>query len=315
MAFFTGNSLTGVFPQARSSLDGHNNSAELSSILGRDTFAALFSVSENTSFFTRPFVVKFGVVVLVTVHWNTMVRLSYCLSVTSPSKFLLGVLKSVDGFAAIAVAMLLMLAIIVCFQFCGYGGGRSPVSVMRGSALLAATLGLRHIWLPLSLRTPGNMENYPESVQGVWFPASLGLGAGTMVTALLIFRALGFSTQLSGEGLLKRKGQSSTSVLLGNVKKSVPFFPQADQVFFDLSSIQVAWRTAAAAHMAALLLIVAPVQQRHSSRDRALAGGQAAAPFPFFRLRYLIGSLCFGVSGTQFCSSHLFLRGACLQLR
>ena len=42
------------------------------------------------------------------------------------------------------------------------------------------------------------------------------------------------------------------------MKKSVPFFPQADQVFFDLSSIQVAWRTAAAAaQIAALLLIVA----------------------------------------------------------
>ena len=165
--------LTGVFQQAPSSLDGHTNSAELSSILGWDSFAALFSVSENTSFLTRLFVVKFGVVVLVTVHWNTMVCLSYCLSVTSPSKFLLGALKSVDGFAAIAVAMLLTLAIFVCFQFCGYGGGRSPVSVMRGSALLAATLGLRHIWLLLSLRTPGNMENYPVSVQGVWFPASL----------------------------------------------------------------------------------------------------------------------------------------------
>ena len=84
------------------------------------------------------------------------------------------------------------------------------------------------------------MENYLESVQ-IWFPAILGLGAGTMVTALLIFRALGYSTQLSGEGFLKRKGQSSTSVLLGNMKKSDPFFPQADHVFFDLSSIQVAW--------------------------------------------------------------------------
>ena len=85
-----------------------------------------------------------------------------------------------------------------------------------------------------------------------WFPAILGLGAGTMVTALLIFRELGYSTQLLGEGLLKRKGQSSTSVLLGNLKKSDPFFPQA-----NLSSIQVALGTAAAAHMVAFLLIVA----------------------------------------------------------
>ena len=91
MAFSTGNSLTGVFQQAPSSLDGHNNSAELSSIFGRDSFAALFSVNETTSFLTRLFVVKFGVVVLVTVHWNTMVCLSYCLSVTSPSKLQLGV--------------------------------------------------------------------------------------------------------------------------------------------------------------------------------------------------------------------------------
>ena len=112
--------------QAPLSLDGHNNSAELSSILGRDSFAALFSVSENTSFFTRLVVVNFGIVVLVTVHWNTMVYLSHSLCVTSPSKLQLGVLKSVVGFAAIAVAMLLTLAIFVCFQFCGYGGGRSP---------------------------------------------------------------------------------------------------------------------------------------------------------------------------------------------
>ena len=52
--------------------------------------------------------------------------------------------------------------------------------------------------------------------------------------------------------MLKRKGQSSTSVLLGNLKKSDPFFPQA-----NLSSIQVAFGTAAAAHMVAFLLIVA----------------------------------------------------------
>ena len=37
---------------------GHNNSAELSSIQGRDSFAALFSVSENTSFYTRLSVVQ-----------------------------------------------------------------------------------------------------------------------------------------------------------------------------------------------------------------------------------------------------------------
>ena len=52
MAFSTGHSLTGVFQQAPSSLDGHSNSAALSSILGRDSFAALFSVSENISFLT-----------------------------------------------------------------------------------------------------------------------------------------------------------------------------------------------------------------------------------------------------------------------
>ena len=160
-------------------------------------------------------------------------------------------------------------------------------------SLLVATLGLRHIWLLLSLRTPGNMENYPESVQGVWFPAILGLGAGTMVTALLIFRALGYSAQLSGEGLLKSKGQSSTSVFLGNVKKSVPFFPQADQVFFDLSSIQVAWRTAAAAHVAALLLIVA---LQSSSGTAAAATGHTQVynlqhNLFFFRLRYLLSRL------------------------
>ena len=113
-----------------SSLDGHSNSAGLSSIIGSDSFAALFSVGENFSFLTRLFVVKFGFVVLVSVHWITLTCLSYCPSVTSPSKFLLGVLKS-DGFAALAVAMMLMLAIFVCFQFCGYGGGRSPVSVIK----------------------------------------------------------------------------------------------------------------------------------------------------------------------------------------
>ena len=162
-----------------SSLDGHSNSAGLSSIIGRDSFAALFSVSENISFLTRLFVVKFGFVVLVSVHWITLICLSYCPSVTSPSKFLSGVLKS-DGFAAFAVAMMLMLAIPVCFQFCGYGGGRSPVSVIRGSALLAATLGPRHIWSLLSLQ-----------LAQFWFPAILGLGAGTVGTALLIFRELG----------------------------------------------------------------------------------------------------------------------------
>ena len=80
--------------------------------LGSGQFCG-FVLGEREHFLphTRLFVVKFGVVVLVTVHWNTMVCLSYCLSVTSPSKFLLGVLKSVDGFAAIAVAMLLTLDI------------------------------------------------------------------------------------------------------------------------------------------------------------------------------------------------------------
>ena len=113
--------------------------------------------------------------------------------------------------------------------------------MIRGSALLAATLGLRHIWSLLSFQ-----------LAQFWFPAILGLGAGTMVTTLLFFREPGYSTQLLGEGLLKRKGQSSTSVLLGNLKKSDPFFPQA-----NLSSIQVALGTAAAAHMVAFLLIVA----------------------------------------------------------
>ena len=213
MVFSTCFALTGVLQQAPSSLDGHSNSAGLSSIIGRDSFAALFSVSENFSFLTRLFVVKFGFVVLVSVHWITLTCLSYCPSVTSPSKFLLGVLKS-DRFAAFAVAMMLMLAIFVCFQFCGYGGGRSPVSAIRGSALLAATLGLRHIWslLPLQLAQ-------------FWFPAILGPGAGTMVTALLIILELGYSAQLLGEGLLKRKGQSSTSVLPGNLKKYDSFFP------------------------------------------------------------------------------------------
>ena len=141
----------------------------------------------------------------------------------------------------LAVAMMLMLAIFVRFQFCGYGGGRSPVSVIRGSALLAATLGLRHFWslLPLQLAQ-------------FWFPATLGPGAGTMVTALLIILELGYSAQLLGEGLLKRKGQSSTSVLPGNLKKYGSFFPQA-----NLSSIQVALATAAAAHLVAFWLIVA----------------------------------------------------------
>ena len=240
MVFSTCFALTGVLQQAPSSLDGHSNSAGLSSIIGRDSFAALFLVSENFSFLTRLFVVKFGFVVLVSVHWITLTCLSYCPSVTSPSKFLLGVLKS-DGFAAFAVAMMLMLAIFVCFQFCGYGGGRSPVSAIRGSALLAATLGLRHIWslLPLQLAQ-------------FWFPVILGPGAGTMVTALLIILELGYSAQLLGEGLLKRKGQSSTSVLPGNLKKYDSFFPQA-----NLSSIQVALGTAAAAHLVAFWLIVA----------------------------------------------------------
>ena len=80
----------------------------------------------------------------------------------------------------------------------------------------------------------------------------LGPGAGTMVTTLLIILELGYSAHLLGEGLLKRKGQSSTSVLPGNLKKYDSFFPQA-----NLSSIQVALGTAAAAHLVAFWLIVA----------------------------------------------------------
>ena len=216
MAFSTGNSLTGVFQQAPSSLEGHNNSAELSSILGRDSFAALFLVSENTSFLTRLFVVNFGVVVLVTVHWNTMVCLSYCLSVTSPSKFLLGVL-SVDGFDAIAVAMLtlatfvcfqwiwwwavamLTLATFVCFQWIWWWA--DPVYVM----LPVATLGLRHIWLLLFVLLV-TWRTILSLFRVFGFPRF-------WVWVLLIFRALGCSTQLSGEGLLKSKGQSSTNGL------------------------------------------------------------------------------------------------------
>ena len=72
------------------------------------------------------------------------------------------------------------------------------------------------------------------------------------MTALLIILELGYFAQLLGEGLLKRKGQSSTSVLPGNLKKYDSFFLQA-----NFSSIQVAFGTAAAAHLVAFWLIVA----------------------------------------------------------
>ena len=257
MAFSNSNSLTGVFQQALSSLDGHNNSAELSSILGRDSFAALFSVSENTSFFTRLFVVKFGIVVLVTVHWNTMVYLSHSLCVTSPSKLQLGVLKSVVGFAAIAVAMLLTLAIFVRTQIQGHGGGRSS---MRDIALLAA------------MRAPGYLENILESVRFGSFFALLVLGVGTLAADLP-------SMVLLGGGLMKRRDQSSIGVLRMCLQKRLPFVPQANQVLSDLFSIQVVRRTAAAACKAAFFCGGCFLeQQRHCSRVCASEGAQASVP-------------------------------------
>ena len=216
MAFSNNNSLTGVFQQAPSSLDGHNNSAELSSILGRNSFAALFSVSENTSFFTRPFVVKFGFIVLVTVHWSTMeLYLSHCLCVTSPSKLQLGVLNSVVCFAAIAVAMLLSM-------FCGMTDMESCPD--RFQSLCASS-----VWLGI----------FPQS--NVWFslvpgaPASLlkMVFCSLLLVGVVILTFLSFiEDRCEGMGKEKWCTQGSKTVLYPKRKFH---FPQASQF-----SIQVA---------------------------------------------------------------------------
>ena len=155
---------------------------------------------------------------------------------------------SVDGFAAIAVAMLLTLAIFVCFQFCGYGGGRSPAFLVSGFALLAA------------MHAPGYFEILLESVLFACFCALLVLGVGTLAAGLP-------SMMLIGEGLMKRQDQSSIGVFRVYLQKRLPFVPQATVLLFSFVSSEGPSATA----FEYVLTKVRAVLSRSSSSSSAAA--------------------------------------------
>ena len=160
-----------------------------------------------------------------------------------------------DCFVAIAAAMLMTpRAICVCFQVLGYGGGQGPVFVMRGFCPAGCdAVSASYASPTLSLCSSSYGEHF--RVRPGWLFLRHAGCCWIIGVCLSFLRIPGYLISLGG-GLLKREDQRYTRVLLWSLKKRLPFFPQANQVFFDSSLTQVAG-IAAAAFLAALLNMVA----------------------------------------------------------